>query len=1152
MTDPSGTDVKRLAKARSLFEDVRALTPEDQETFLIEHCAGDDRLFEMVRRLLKTDNEPNGMLDTPRPPGVTLGKVDAGAGSGDWDGFLDQIGSRGPNWTRYKDQGVIGAGGMGVVRRVYDQDLRRTLAMKRIVPEEEGVADREGSDAELSRFLEEAQVTAQLDHPGIVAVHEVSVDSEGCPYFTMKEVRGEDLRAVFGRLASGEGGWNLPRVLSMILKVCDAMAYAHAKRVIHRDLKPANVMVGRYGQVYVVDWGLARVLGRKDSRDLRIRQPEQTTRSVQSIRRRKRDSRSDSPLVTMDGTVMGTPYFMSPEQALGELDSLGPPSDVYALGCMMYQAVTGTAPWENLDSPPSPYMVLNWVREMPPPRVSDKVRHAPVELTAIIEKAMARRQQDRYPDMTALGEDLRAYLENRVVAAYESGPIAELRKWTRRNRAFAAAIMAALLAIVGGLAGISSVQARRSRDNLAAIQAQVVANEKISAEATRSAATLEFLREMLASADPSVDGRKLTVVDVLDAAAYRIETEFSGRDDVRVALLSTIGVTYTGLGLYDAAQPHLRTALDLAIRDFGPSSIVAQRARNDLAELLVLDEQAEEAAGIVRSVAENRVATDEVGMEERLRALAILARVDQINGAVESAIERLEEVVRIRTDRHGPEHAQTLAARGDLIFARALAVPGRDGRSEQDLREEVARRVRAAGSRDPHTLNAKHDLVVFLFNRERFADAREIAITLVEERRERLGARNAQTLKSREILARTLEREGNLAEAEQVYRELWQHRIREGIASEGGIEAIDGLARCVLAQERLEEAVKHYRTSLIGHRERFGRGDGRTIKRVKILADLLMSDGRTEEAIVFQRELVQLRPGDDLARDTLEGLETLARSQKAKSDLALPGAEQLNDAVRQRLEPRWTAFRTGNQEVWKEGKRRWLEEDEASRKVLFRALIFELRQKDQARHDEAIVELEELDVKSLVPSILEALRKDPNEERTASLEELLWVSKSIQPLLKELNGLKVIRESDPRYMQTLLRALIRTDVEQALEVVENLMKRWNGFARRILIGVLRRVGEANAEFSVVALTNQLAVDPDADLRILILDTLAQLKRKDSLVPIALFLRGAIEQEYARERTAAVHVLREVSGVTVDGDDPEEWLRVARELSGEQQ
>ena len=173
--------------------------------------------------------------------------------------------------SRYVFKGEIGRGGMGVVLRVFDAELRRTLAMKVVLGSGgASTGDTPAVDPEqLSRFLEEAQVTGQLDHPGVVPVHELGVDQDGQVYFTMRLVKGRTFREVIDLVhQEGEGrgeSWAITRALGHLLKVCEAMAFAHDKGVVHRDLKPANVMVGEYGEVYVMDWGIARVHGREDT-----------------------------------------------------------------------------------------------------------------------------------------------------------------------------------------------------------------------------------------------------------------------------------------------------------------------------------------------------------------------------------------------------------------------------------------------------------------------------------------------------------------------------------------------------------------------------------------------------------------------------------------------------------------------------------------------------------------------------------------------------------------------------------------------------------------------------------------------------------------------------------------------------------------------
>ena len=367
---------------------------------------------------------------------------------------LSQLCGRGPGSSRYRLGDEIARGGMGVVLRVWDEDLRRHLAMKVVLGTGEAKAGA-GSLPDsrvLERFLEEAQVTGQLDHPGIVPVHELGVDSEGQVYFTMKLVKGKTLGEVFDELSRGEGGWSRERVLGLILRVCEAMSYAHDKGVIHRDLKPSNIMVGRYGEVYVMDWGLARVLGRPDRRDIRPRaEPISTLSEVRSDRRDRARDTPDSPLCTMDGDVLGTPAFMSPEQALGEIDVLGPRSDVYAVGALLYHLFAGHMPYVPPEVRASNYMVLRWVQEAAPRSLHELRSDLPPELVAICERAMDRDRSKRYADMGALAEDLSAFIEGRVVHAYETGAWAESRKWVRRNRSLAAALALVLVLLAGGL-----------------------------------------------------------------------------------------------------------------------------------------------------------------------------------------------------------------------------------------------------------------------------------------------------------------------------------------------------------------------------------------------------------------------------------------------------------------------------------------------------------------------------------------------------------------------------------------------------------------------------------------------------------------------------------------------------------------------------
>jgi len=385
-------------------------------------------------------------------PNVSLGGEPT-SDSGPQSKLLERLRAEGTRGTRYKLLGEVARGGMGAILKIWDGELRRTLAMKVVLGRgEQATGDTPAVDPKtLGRFLEEAQITGQLDHPGIVPVHELGLDASGRVYFTMKLVKGEDLRTVFEHVKSGHDGWNHVRALGVLLRVCEAMAFAHSKQVVHRDLKPANVMVGKFGEVYVMDWGLARVLGREDKHDVRIRPAGMSTASVVKTERDgDREGTPDSPLVTMDGDVVGTPSFMPPEQARGELDKLGPHSDVYSIGAMLYQLVTGEAPYVPAGTRVSQHTILLAVLREAPPAVEKLAPATPPELVAIVEKAVERDIAKRYPTTLALAADLRAYLEGRVVAAYEAGTWAETKKWVQRNKPLAASLASTVVVLDAG------------------------------------------------------------------------------------------------------------------------------------------------------------------------------------------------------------------------------------------------------------------------------------------------------------------------------------------------------------------------------------------------------------------------------------------------------------------------------------------------------------------------------------------------------------------------------------------------------------------------------------------------------------------------------------------------------------------------------
>jgi WD40 repeat protein len=316
-----------------------------------------------------------------------------------------------------------------------------------------------------------------------VPVHEIGTDEHGRVYFTMRLVEGESLGAVLDKMNQGDTTWTQTRVVDALVKICDTLAFAHSRGVVHRDLKPANIMVGRFGETYVMDWGLAKVLPGRSHPG-----PERAARDKESVLPSisqgdeyglAQDDAGPADL-TAAGMVLGTPAFMPPEQAEGRQDELDERSDVYSVGAMLYRVLTGQVPYAERGVARNSGEVLVAVKAGPPASVAQLAPRAPAELVAICKKAMARDRAARYADMREMAADLRAYLENRVVKAYQRGALAEFKKWVTRNRLAAAAALAAMLIFAGGLLttlGIQSAANRQLQDANEAIKKESAEKE---------------------------------------------------------------------------------------------------------------------------------------------------------------------------------------------------------------------------------------------------------------------------------------------------------------------------------------------------------------------------------------------------------------------------------------------------------------------------------------------------------------------------------------------------------------------------------------------------------------------------------------------------------------------------------------------------
>lgn len=387
----------------------------------------------------------------------------------------------------------LAKGGMGAILAARDLNIRRDVAMKVML--RPNAADQKP----LLRFIEEAQITGQLEHPGIVPVHQLGVNAEGNLFYTMKLVRGLTLAEIVRGLRKGKTEvleqYPLGRLLNVFVKVCEAMAFAHSRGVIHRDLKPANIMVGEFGEVLVMDWGLGKVLSA--DRDLhgndadsglsaeqgssaadsvrtsgvrRAPQPSADRTDVDSRVESVRSSGEDESSRTQYGSVLGTPRFMPPEQARGEIEKLDERSDVYSLGAILYNLLTLAKPVAGETAVETLTAVING--EVTHPDDQEGVHRpgalphcpagrVPSALSAVVMKALSLKKGDRYESVTSLQRDIEAWQTGFATSAEQAGTWRQVGLFIQRNRGVAAGVVAVFAALTIGLVA-TAIQRNRA------------------------------------------------------------------------------------------------------------------------------------------------------------------------------------------------------------------------------------------------------------------------------------------------------------------------------------------------------------------------------------------------------------------------------------------------------------------------------------------------------------------------------------------------------------------------------------------------------------------------------------------------------------------------------------------------------------------
>jgi tetratricopeptide (TPR) repeat protein len=600
---------------------------------------------------------------------------------------------------------VLGRGGMGVVYRARQISLGRLVALKLIK------SGDFASENELLRFQNEVEAVAQLDHPSIVPVYEVG-EIRGQRYFSMRLINGKSLDKSLVKFALD------PRASArLVAAVASAVHHAHERGILHRDLKPGNILLDEAGEPHVTDFGLAKRL------------------------------EVDSNL-TLTGAILGTPAFMSPEQAKGSKGAITTATDVYGLGTILYALLTARAPFSASDLAE----LLDMVRARPPLAPTRLNARVPRDLEVICLKCLEKDQRRRYSSAQALADDLERWLADVPIAARKVGPVTRAWLWCRRNRL--AASLAALLglACVSGLAGVfwnwrEAVHARATSDKV---------NELLT-------------KRLLAQASPEFNprGADMKVSELLDRASGQLGGWLDGQPDVEAAVRETLGGAYLSLGQYAKAEPHLRAAVRLDSKLHGPQYRDTLRATTALAALFDAQGRRREAEPLIRT--NWRTCLNVLGPNDpiTLDAAERLGLVLWHLGKLDEAASVLRQLIADRRRVFAPEHGDTLRVvyelsrllrdRGKLNEATTLA-----NQYEHDIRC-------ARGPNHP-------DNVLAITNQAdvcRDQGNRGLALRLYEraaaESRRILGPEHPSTREAVAYYSRMLRAAGRPAEAERVF-----------------------------------------------------------------------------------------------------------------------------------------------------------------------------------------------------------------------------------------------------------------------------------------------------------------------------------------------------------------------------------------------